>query len=67
MEPVTAKVLGAIALIFGLAFLVISVLRFLRPELDLFLIVVNAALGVLWLGAGVWLWRYALRKAKRLR
>lgn len=27
----------------------------------------SIALGLFWLGAGAWLWRFALRKAKRGR
>jgi hypothetical protein len=33
-----------------------------RPELDLLQVVLNGALAVLWFGAGIWLWRFALRK-----
>jgi hypothetical protein len=50
MEPVSAKVLGTIALVFGLAFVVSLVVRLARAELDLLQIVLNAALGALWLG-----------------
>jgi hypothetical protein len=67
MEPVSAKVLGTIALVLGLGFLVTVVVRLVRPELDLLQIVLNSALSVLWLGAGIWLWRFALRKTKRDR
>jgi hypothetical protein len=65
MDVMTAKVLGTIALVFGVVFLATSVVRLIRPEPDLFLVVLNVALGVLWLVGGVWLWRFALRRTKQ--
>lgn len=63
MDLVSAKVLGSIALVFGVVFVATSVVRLTRPEVDLLLALLNAALGILWLCAGVWLWRFALRKS----
>jgi len=67
VDVLSAKVLGTIALAFGLVFMTTSIVRFIRPDLDVVLAVVNTALGIFWLGAGIWLWRFALRKAKRGR
>jgi len=61
----SARVLGSIALAFGLVFITTSIVRFIRPDLDVVLAVLNTALGIFWLGAGIGLWRFALRKAKR--
>ncbi|WP_248705027.1 hypothetical protein [Curtobacterium sp. MWU13-2055] len=67
VDVLSAKVLGTIAFAFGLVFITTSVVRFIRPDLDVVLAIVNTALGIFWLGAGIWLWRFALRKAKRDR
>ncbi|MBO9042676.1 hypothetical protein [Curtobacterium flaccumfaciens] len=65
MDVMSAKVLGSIALAFGLVFITTSIVRFIRPDVDVVLAVLNTALGIFWLGAGIGLWRFALRKAKR--
>jgi len=67
MDVLSAKVLGTIALAFGLVFIATSIIRLTRPDLDVLLVILNTALGLFWLGAGAWLWRFALRKAKRGR
>ncbi|WP_288467052.1 hypothetical protein [uncultured Curtobacterium sp.] len=67
MDVLSAKVLGSIALAFGLVFVATSIVRLTRPDLDVILVILNTALGFLWLGVGVWLWRFALRKAKHGR
>jgi uncharacterized membrane protein len=64
MDVVSAKVLGSVALVFGVVFISTSIVRFTRPDVDLLLVLLNTALGVLWLGAGIWLWRLGLRKSK---
>ena len=58
----SAKVLGTIALVFGTVLLATSVVRLIRSEPDL---VLNVALGILWLVGGVWLWRFGLRRTKQ--
>ncbi|OIH99579.1 MULTISPECIES: hypothetical protein [unclassified Curtobacterium] len=65
MDTVSAKVLGTGAIVLGLVFVVTSVVRFWRPDVDVLLVVLNAALGVLLLVVGVWLWRRALRGRQR--
>ncbi|PZF32078.1 hypothetical protein [Curtobacterium sp. MCPF17_051] len=67
MDVLSAKVLGTIALAFGLVFTATSIIRLTRPDLDVLLVILNIALGLFWLGAGAGLWRFALRKAKRGR
>ena len=67
MDVLSAKVLGSIALAFGLVFVTTSIVRLTRPDLDVILVILNTALGLFWLGAGIWLWRFALRKAKHGR
>jgi hypothetical protein len=67
MDVLSAKVLGSIALAFGLVFVATSVIRFTRTDLDVLLMILNTVLGLFWLGAGAWLWRFALWKAKRGR
>ncbi|MDB6427113.1 hypothetical protein [Curtobacterium sp. 20TX0008] len=57
MDSASAKVLGSIALVFGFIFVAASVVRLTRPEGDVLLVLLTIALGALWLGAGVWLWR----------
>jgi uncharacterized membrane protein len=64
MDVVSAKVLGSIALVFGAIFVATSVVRLTRPDDDLLLVLLNTALGLLWLGAGIRLWRFARRKPK---
>jgi uncharacterized membrane protein len=64
MDTVSAKVLGSIALVFGVVFVSTSVVRLTRPDVDLLLVLLNMALGILWIGAGVRLWRFGLRKPK---
>ncbi len=64
MDVVSAKVLGSVALVFGVVFISTSIVRLTRPDVDLLLVLLNTALGVLWLGAGIWLWRLGLRKSK---
>jgi uncharacterized membrane protein len=61
MDAVSAKVLGSIALVFGVVFVSTSVVRLTRADVDLLLVLLNTALGILWLGAGAWLWRFGLR------
>lgn len=65
VDTVSAKVLGTGAIVLGLVFVVTSVVRLWRPELDVFLVVLDTALGVLLLVAGVRLWRRALRGGQR--
>ena len=48
-------------------FVATSIIRLTRPDLDVLLVILNTVLGLFWLGAGAWLWRFALRKAKRGR
>lgn len=70
MDVLSTKVLGSIALAFGLVFVATSIIRLTRPDLDVLLVILvilNTVLGLFWLGAGAWLWRFALRKAKRGR
>lgn len=67
MDVLSAKVLGSIALAFGLVFVATSITRLARPDVDVLLVIWNTVLGLFWLGAGAWLWRFALRKAKRGR
>ncbi|PZF10432.1 hypothetical protein [Curtobacterium sp. MCLR17_034] len=67
MDVLSAKILGSIALAFGLVFVATSIIRLTRPDLDVLLVILNTVLGLFWLGAGAWLWRFALRKAKRGR
>ncbi|MEK6310480.1 MAG: hypothetical protein V4755_07205 [Curtobacterium sp.] len=64
MDVVSAKVLGSIALVFGIIFVSTSIVRLTRSDVDLLLVVLNTALGILWLGAGIWMWRFGLRKSK---
>lgn len=54
MDVVSAKVLGSITLVFGVVFVSTSIVRLTRPDPDLALVLVSSALGVLWLGAGIW-------------
>ncbi|KQO64308.1 hypothetical protein [Curtobacterium sp. Leaf261] len=63
MDVVTAKVLGSIALVFGIVFIATSVERLTRTDVDLLLVLLNTALGIMWLGVGVWLWRFGLCKS----
>ncbi|OII11484.1 hypothetical protein BIU97_06225 [Curtobacterium sp. MCBA15_009] len=65
MDTVSAKVLGTGAIVLGLVFVVTSVVRLWRPDVDVLLVVLNAALGVLLLVVGVRLWRRALRGRQR--
>jgi len=64
MDVVSAKVLGSIALVFGVVFVSTSIVRLTRSDVDLLLVLLNTALGILWLGAGFWLWRFGLRNSK---
>ena len=64
MDVVSAKVLGTLALVFGVVFVSASILRLTRADVDLLLVLLNMALGILWIGAGVWLWRFGLRKSE---
>ncbi|QQD77915.1 hypothetical protein I8920_15695 (plasmid) [Curtobacterium sp. YC1] len=64
MDVASAKVLGSIALFFGVVFISTSIVRLTRSDVDLLLVLLNTALGVLWFGAGIWLWRFGLRKSK---
>lgn len=64
MDVASAKVLGSIALVFGVVFVSTSIVRLTRSDVDLLLVLLNTALGVLWLGAGIWLWRFGLRQSK---
>lgn len=59
----SAKVLGSIALVFGILLVATSVVRLTRPEGDVLLVLLTTALGVLWVGAGVGLWRFAIRRS----
>ncbi|MFJ4222291.1 hypothetical protein [Curtobacterium luteum] len=67
MDVVTAKVLGTGALFFGLIFVVTSIVRLTRPDLDVLLVVLNIAFGALLLVTGFRLWRFALRGARSNR
>ncbi|MGN8051224.1 hypothetical protein ACTJKO_16195 [Curtobacterium sp. 22159] len=51
-------------LVFGLAIVAISIVRLTRSDIDLLLMLLDTALGILWLGAGVWRWRFGPRKWK---
>ncbi|MBT1583236.1 hypothetical protein [Curtobacterium flaccumfaciens] len=62
MDLVSANVLGSVALVFGVVFVSTSILRLTRADVDLLLTLLNMALGILWIGAGVWLRRFGLRK-----
>jgi hypothetical protein len=53
MDVVSAKVLGTGAIVFGVVFIVTSVLRLTRPDLDLVLAILNITFGVLLLCVGV--------------
>lgn len=64
MDVISAKVCGTIAIVFGLGFLVTSAVRLTQPDLEVVLVTLNSALGVVALIAGVRLLRYAARKAK---
>ncbi|MBF4606664.1 hypothetical protein [Curtobacterium sp. VKM Ac-1393] len=64
MDVGSAKVLGSIALVFGVVFVSTSIVRLMRSDVDLLLVLLNTALGLLWLGAGFWLWRFGLHKSK---
>ena len=67
MDVVSAKVLGTGAFVFGLIFITTSAVRLSRADLDIVLVLLNGALGILLLYAGVRLWRFALRGAKHDR
>ena len=67
MDVVSAKVLGTGAFVFGLIFITTSAVRLSRGDLDIVLVLLNSALGILLLYAGVRLWRFALRGAKHDR
>ncbi|KTR47778.1 hypothetical protein [Curtobacterium oceanosedimentum] len=65
MDVVTAKVLGTGAFIFGLIFIVTSIVRLSRPDLDVLLVILNIVFGALLLYTGFRLWRSALRDRDR--
>ncbi|MBF4602683.1 MULTISPECIES: hypothetical protein [unclassified Curtobacterium] len=67
MDVVSAKVLGTLALLGGAVFVVTSVVRIVRADSDVALILLNALYGILLLIVGVMLWRFARRSAKRDR
>lgn len=67
MDVVSAKVLGTLALLGGAVFVVTSVVRIVRADSDIALILLNALYGILLLIVGVMLWRFARRSAKRDR
>ncbi|MBF4602705.1 hypothetical protein [Curtobacterium sp. VKM Ac-2884] len=67
MDTVSAKVLGTGAIVFGLVFIVTSIVRLSRPDLDVLLAVLNIVLGALLLSTGFRLWRSALRGTNRDR
>jgi threonine/homoserine/homoserine lactone efflux protein len=67
MDTVSAKVLGTGAIVFGLIFIVTSIARFTRPDLDVLLVILNIVFGALLLYTGSRLWRSALRGANRDR
>ncbi len=67
MDVVSAKVLGTLALLGGAVFVVTSVVRIVRVDSDVALILLNALYGILLLIVGVMLWRFARRSAKRDR
>ncbi|MBF4608233.1 hypothetical protein [Curtobacterium sp. VKM Ac-1393] len=52
---------------FGLTFIVTSVVRLSRPDLDVLLAVLNIVFGALLLYTGIRLWRSALRGTNRDR
>ncbi|MBF4577837.1 hypothetical protein [Frondihabitans sp. VKM Ac-2883] len=64
MDVVSAKVCGTIAIVFGLVFLVTSAVRLTRADPDIVLLILNSALGILGMVAGVRLWRHAQRKTR---
>ncbi|MBF4607401.1 hypothetical protein [Curtobacterium sp. VKM Ac-1393] len=65
MDVVSAKVLGTLALLGGAVFVVTSIVRIVRADSDVALILLNALYGILLLVVGVMLWRFARRSAKR--
>ncbi|WP_248703692.1 hypothetical protein [Curtobacterium sp. MWU13-2055] len=67
MDVVSAKVLGTLALLGGAVFVVTSVVRIVRADSDVALILLNALYGILLLIVGVMSWRFAHRSAKRDR
>jgi chromate transport protein ChrA len=67
VDVVSAKVLGAAAIMSGLFFVATSIVRLSRPDLDVLLVVLNIVLGALVLATGFRLWRSALRRTKRRR
>ncbi|MBT1682624.1 hypothetical protein [Curtobacterium flaccumfaciens] len=67
MDVVSAKVLCTGAFVFGLIFITTSAVRLSRADLDIVLVLLNSALGILLLYADVRLWRFALRGAKHDR
>lgn len=56
MDAASAKVCGTLAIIFGADFLVTSVVRLARPDLDVVLVALNSVLGLLAMFAGLSLW-----------
>lgn len=58
MDVASAKVLGSISLAFGVVFVSTSIVRLTRSDDDLVLVLLNSALGILWLGAAIWSWRF---------
>jgi hypothetical protein len=46
MDAVSAKVLGSIALVFGVVFVSTSFVRLTRPDVILLLVLLNMALGI---------------------
>ncbi|TCL80229.1 hypothetical protein EDF31_1134 [Curtobacterium sp. PhB142] len=67
MDVVSAKVLGTGAFVFGLIFITTSAARLSRADLDIVLVILNSALGIVLLYVGARLWRFALRGAKHDR
>jgi threonine/homoserine/homoserine lactone efflux protein len=67
MDAVSAKVLGTGAIVFGLIFIVTSIVRLSRPDLDVLLAVLNIIFGALLIYTGFRLWRSALRGTNRDR
>lgn len=67
MDTDSARVLGTGAIVFGLMFIVTSIVRSSRPDLDVLLALLNIVLGALLLYTGFRLWRSALRGTTRDR
>jgi hypothetical protein len=64
MDRTSARVLGTLGLLGGVLFLVRSLMRLSRGDVDVVLVTLNPALGLLLLVAGITLWRFAGRMGR---